>query len=275
MKYRVPDIVLGALLTVAIFAMGMVFASSVFPPNAKPESATQEYSKQESSKSSTDEKIADYTWWLAVLTGGLVFVAVGQGVFIARSDKTARMTANAAIFSARAAVSMQLPIIVVKTAELVAASLDRVTRLAHHHIPPQSCALDTLKFRNVGLTPALVHEVGLGWRIAKVLPDIPSYPIKMPQTSDATIESQKTFTAVLPTHYILVSKDEQNLIKARLADLWVFGYLRYRDIVENEIRDARFCLRWAPNKDDATQQFAFISDRSAPAAYATTEVQGA
>jgi hypothetical protein len=82
MRFRIPEISLGVFLTVAIFSMGMLFSSSVFPPNEKPETGAQDHSKQEASKATTDEKIADYTWWLAVLTGGLVFVAVGQGVFI-------------------------------------------------------------------------------------------------------------------------------------------------------------------------------------------------
>jgi hypothetical protein len=52
---------------------------------------------------SSDDRIADYTWWLAVLTGALVVTALGQGFFIARSDKTARMAANAAKVSAETA----------------------------------------------------------------------------------------------------------------------------------------------------------------------------
>jgi len=111
MKYRLPEIFPGVFLAVAIFAMGMLFASSIFPPTIKPEVEAQKHSKQEVSKASTDERIADYTWWRAVLTGGLVFVAFGQGVFIARSDKTARIAANAADLSARAAVAIELPII--------------------------------------------------------------------------------------------------------------------------------------------------------------------
>src|SRR5437870_1414831 len=100
MKYRLPEIFLGMFLAVAIFSMGFLFASSVFPPNAKPETAAQKHSQQETSKASTDERIADYTWWLAVLNGLLVFTAFGQGFFIARSDKTARVSADAATQSA-------------------------------------------------------------------------------------------------------------------------------------------------------------------------------
>jgi hypothetical protein len=103
MKFPTTELFLGVFLTVAVFAMGMMFASSVFSPDAKPETAAQEHSKQEAPKASTDERIADYTWWLAVLTGGLVFVAIGQGVFIARSDKTARIAADASNRTAAAA----------------------------------------------------------------------------------------------------------------------------------------------------------------------------
>jgi hypothetical protein len=111
MRFRTPEIFLGAFLAVAIFAMGMLYASSVAPPNAKPESSAQNGAQQETAKSGTDERIADYTWWLAVLTGALVLTALGQGFFIARSDKTARISAEAAqdqiVLSRRALVQTQ------------------------------------------------------------------------------------------------------------------------------------------------------------------------
>jgi hypothetical protein len=43
-----------------------------------------------------DERIAAYTWWLAVLTAALVAASIGQGFFLLRADKTAQSAANAA-----------------------------------------------------------------------------------------------------------------------------------------------------------------------------------
>jgi hypothetical protein len=100
MKLRVPEIVLGAFLTVAVFAAGMTFRSSLPPPQDNVETSHQKGAKQESAKATADERIADYTWWLAVLTGGLVVSGVIQFGFLLRSDRTARIAADAARDSA-------------------------------------------------------------------------------------------------------------------------------------------------------------------------------
>jgi hypothetical protein len=57
---------------------------------------------KEAAKVSADDRIADYTEWLAVLTGGRVIVAAIQIGFLIRTDKTARISADAAKQSAHA-----------------------------------------------------------------------------------------------------------------------------------------------------------------------------
>ncbi|WP_220092285.1 hypothetical protein, partial [Aerococcus loyolae] len=54
---------------------------------------------------SPDERIADYTLWLERLTGVLAVVAVVQVYFLIRSDKTARISADAAKVVADAALA--------------------------------------------------------------------------------------------------------------------------------------------------------------------------
>jgi hypothetical protein len=49
---------------------------------------------------SADDKIADYTWWLAAFTCALVVVSAVQINFLIRTDETARISANAAQKSA-------------------------------------------------------------------------------------------------------------------------------------------------------------------------------
>lgn len=104
MLKRLPEIFLGALLAVAIFAFGFV-AASVLPSRDQQE--TQQ-SKSDAAKKteqvikseSADDRIALYTLWLAILTGGLVFVSGFQGYFLLRTDKTAAKSADAARKSA-------------------------------------------------------------------------------------------------------------------------------------------------------------------------------
>jgi hypothetical protein len=60
MKFRVPDIVLGAFLTVAVFAMGMLFASSYQPgPSAKNQSQQSETAAKNSDASKPP--VAEYS----------------------------------------------------------------------------------------------------------------------------------------------------------------------------------------------------------------------
>jgi hypothetical protein len=95
LRFRFPEVLLGILLAVAIFAMGMLFASSPsFQQYSQPEKSSDgQHPKEKSIKigesESSDDKIARYTLWLAILTGGLVVTAIGQGYFLLRSAKLA------------------------------------------------------------------------------------------------------------------------------------------------------------------------------------------
>jgi hypothetical protein len=90
-----PELVLGFLLA-STFWTGIFLWQSHPAEHSKTESQSCEGTKSECAKATTDEKLADYTWWLAVLTGALVTVSAGQGYFLLRADKTARISAEAA-----------------------------------------------------------------------------------------------------------------------------------------------------------------------------------
>src|ERR1700730_6083225 len=104
MRFRTPKIFLGAFLAVAIFAMGMLFASS-FQPQSYKQTATAE--QQPSDKKIENhaqtqslwvptDSVGLYTLVLAVFTGLLTIVSAGQGYFLLRADKNARISAEAA-----------------------------------------------------------------------------------------------------------------------------------------------------------------------------------
>jgi hypothetical protein len=117
-----PDILIG-ILVASLFWVGVFVWQSPQPPNhAGVASQHCEGTKSECAKAGSDERIADYTWWLAVLTAGLVCSGVIQFGFLIRSDNTARIAANAADLSARAAVGQKLPILRCDTPHLWPAS---------------------------------------------------------------------------------------------------------------------------------------------------------
>jgi hypothetical protein len=99
MRFRVPELFLGAFLATAIFSMGILFSSTIFPPHQASEAHSdhlEEKTKKIVDAESADDRIAKYTLWLAILTGALVVVSTFQGYFLIRSDRTARIAAETA-----------------------------------------------------------------------------------------------------------------------------------------------------------------------------------
>lgn len=91
----------------SLFWVGVFVWQSSQPPNHTTAASQHcEGTKSECAKATTDERIADYTWWLAVLTAGLVLSGVIQFGFLLRSDRTARIAADAAKKSADVAESI-------------------------------------------------------------------------------------------------------------------------------------------------------------------------
>jgi hypothetical protein len=109
MKFRVPELLIGCLLTVAVLAIGMSLASLV-PHEAITTNMTAH-------AEAADEKVARYTWWLAVLTAVLVIVSGWQGFFLIRADQTARMSAEAAQAQTRNFTKLERPYIYIFNAE--------------------------------------------------------------------------------------------------------------------------------------------------------------
>jgi hypothetical protein len=84
MKFRVPELLLGCLLTVAVLSIGLTLSSSFHHVVATAQAET------------VDERLARYTGWLAVLTAGLVAASLIQFYFLGRAEKTSQALANLA-----------------------------------------------------------------------------------------------------------------------------------------------------------------------------------
>src|SRR5258708_14117893 len=106
MGFRTPELFLGVLLAVAIFAMGILFASS-FTLQVKNAARHQAIEHQAANKIGENgdnaqslwvptDSVGLYTLVLAAFTALLVVVSSAQGYFLLRADKTARIAANAA-----------------------------------------------------------------------------------------------------------------------------------------------------------------------------------
>jgi hypothetical protein len=181
MKYRFPELMLGALLTAAVFSVGMVFSS--LPQNNTAHAIDH--------PATPDDRIANYTLWLAILTGGLVLVSAGQGYFLLRADRTARMTAEAAQAQTRNFTKLERPYIYIFGAKGLECDFD------------QEEPYDFLKYwvANYGKTPASLESAKLTINVGKS----PGSPEPMAMWHDLVVrpilipnERRDDLTAIVP-----------------------------------------------------------------------------
>jgi hypothetical protein len=117
-----------------------------------------------SPKSAADDRIADYTWWVAAFTLALSVVSAFQLFFLNRADKTVRIAADAASLNAQAAVRAEqahvFPIIgeesVVKLVQLWARSV-RDPGSGNDQIQGLGVSY---RLKNYGKTPAIIKVAG-------------------------------------------------------------------------------------------------------------------
>jgi hypothetical protein len=89
MKFRIPEIFLGAFLAVAIFAMGYVIALSNHPDTPQ-QNYTAQTAETKSQKDLTDARLADYTFLLALFTGLLAASTIGLWIVTNKAAEAAK-----------------------------------------------------------------------------------------------------------------------------------------------------------------------------------------
>jgi hypothetical protein len=238
MKRLNPDILIGLLLA-SLFWVGVFVWQSSQPPNRASETSQHcEGTKSECAKAATDERIADYTWWLALLTGALVTVSAVQGYFLLRSDKTARIAANAADRSARAAIALQLPVI-----RIVPNALSQGDGLADGK-PYENCSVHFVTISNLGTTKAFPKEILYGWTVGNDLPSEPSYQWIDSFLPNYFIEPDPKIT---PRKFLVGTKMLEPGQRTEISKgnyLWFYCALLYDDFM-GEAHSHGFCWRWS------------------------------
>lgn len=106
LRFHFPEVLLGILLAVAIFAMGMLFASSTSfsiqnsAPHQTSDQQTSNKAGEDGGKTQSlwipTDSVGLYTLVLSFFTALLVGVSSIQGYFLLRADRTARIAAIAA-----------------------------------------------------------------------------------------------------------------------------------------------------------------------------------
>ncbi len=209
-------------------------------------------------------------------TGAMAFIGLAQiGFFywqlslMRRSLQSAEIAAKAAELNARAAIGIELPIIravpadLVSTAELIGGD-EPYGGTVNDFSPAKYSAIGPIVFKNYGRTPAFPEKLSVGWIVATILPDVPTYRETKYLNHAAVIKPDSEFTA--DRHYGIELTDEELAATSEGKSwLWVYGCLYYRDFL-HENRQARFCWRFA-NRNFDTVFYFFSSDGEPPAEY--------
>ena len=246
-RFHFPEVLFGLLLAVAIFAMGATFWSSRQQPSAEQSSASRQQTEK---KSGGDGKEAQslwvptdfvglYTLVLCVFTGVLAIVSIFQGVMLLRSDNTARIAANAADLSARAAVAIELPII-----RVVPDRFGYGSRQNNDDPRIEYCAIHTLDFSNGGRTRAIPIEVKCGGFIGDKLPDVPAYTFTKSFPIDIVFEPSPAEPSrlYLSDFEITLATGDTDKLMNRNTMLWFYCCVVYLDFMQTR-HEAGFCWK--------------------------------
>jgi hypothetical protein len=235
--FRTHELFLGIFLTVAVFALGFVIASSMPPPSQQIEKTDHPQAANEGAERTAEKQIAYYTKWLAWFTGALVAVSAFQGYFLLRSDKTARIAANAADLSARAAISLQLPIIRVEPDKLGHGEFASGQEII------EDCYVHSVSVSNLGATKAFPKEVLFGWTAGETLPEEPSYQCVARFPHNCILKPDQ-INFIQPLVGGLILKEGQWTRICGGNYLWFYCAILYEDFM-GETRTHGFCWRWS------------------------------
>ncbi|WP_316216758.1 hypothetical protein [Bradyrhizobium sp. SZCCHNR3003] len=230
MKFRIPELFLGALLAVAIFSIGVLFALPVSVKVPTNEIAQSLWVPSDS--------VGLYTMVLAVFTALLVVVSAAQGYFILQSDKTAKAAAEAARKSADAATQSADAAYAAERARFfIVIDKHNLTEVLKHvtdrgGLAPGENFYIRFHFVNYGKTPGIIKELTIDSRIAPDPVDPLSHPL-IPKQFPARMVGTNEGTE--PDGYSPKSlkQSEVQAIALNRDRLWFWGRLYYDDVFGN------------------------------------------
>jgi hypothetical protein len=257
------------------FAVGGSFVAAYQIPlsrhetSANPEqSAADQIAKEKVAEHNTKieslwvptDSVGLYTLVLAVFTGLLVAVSAGQGYFLLRADKTARIVATAADLSARAAVGIQLPIVRAYAGEFVVMDKPDAHGGTIVDDPTGSAyaKLYRMRFANIGKSTAYPSEFGFGWT-HKELPPEPVYEAVFFCDPAQIIAENDDFSPALDTFVLSFSPEVRASFRSGQSILRIFAYIKYADFLENA-HETRYCWR-------IKARYGLVREHEAPPAY--------
>jgi hypothetical protein len=253
-RWRLPEVLIGALLTVAVFTAGAL----TFAHHKQGVSySVSERDSQRDGKAQKDETIYSllkptdavgfYTLTLSVFTLALVIASIAQGWFLLRANKTALIAAKAADLSARAAIGIELPIIGASSPELN--SIDAPITPDESYgsretigIPTKYSVIPKVTLRNDGRTPAFLTEVIFGWAVSI---DEPSdfFDSQIYQIDPSEIIPPNDSFEAWQHYQFELADDQIKALDNRAQFLWLTVRASYLDFL-SELHTVNFKWRW-------------------------------
>jgi hypothetical protein len=240
---------------------------NVSPPQKTHEEIEQE-AKERAERSDVDRRIVNLTENLADLTGNLakftfglfvtvialVLATIGLGIFSWRQSRdmkdaiaVAKDTASAAMLHARAAVSVELPKIILSRVDLGdTAATSLASRL-------QSLRIE-IAVTNYGKTPAFLLGQALEIEVK------PVYPSAFDLPPETVIDYKNKYPLGIARPKSPLSPEDIQAILDGSTRLWVYGYVYYRDIL-SEAHMVRFCKVFLPPSPPSYRSL-FIDDHT-------------
>jgi hypothetical protein len=179
---------LAVLWVILGFALGGSFVATLSPPNQQPNIAAADTrtdagtNKYEPPKTwgqklsiiwdrTWGDPVAFYTFVLSIFTAFLAVISAVQIAFLFRTDRTTKITAEAAALHAKAAVAVELPILFIDIFQLWFGP--GVTGHVAHPMP--DTVRPKIRFKNIGHTAAELTNFCINWVVALRLPETPNY----------------------------------------------------------------------------------------------------
>ena len=239
---------------------------NVSPPQKAHEEIEQE-AKERAERSDVDrrivnltENLAKYTLGLFVTVIALVLATVVLGIFSWRQSRdmkdaiaVAKETASAAMLQARAAVSVELPKIILSRVDLGdMAATSLASRL-------QSLRIE-IAVTNYGKTPAFLLGQALEIEVCALLPAKPVYPSAFDLPPETVVDYKNKYPLGIARPKSPLSPEDIQAILDGSTRLWVYGYVYYRDIL-SEAHMVRFCKVFVPPSPPGYRSF-FVDDQN-------------
>jgi hypothetical protein len=238
MLSRQQTAVISALVCLVIGIAWFDRGASHYVPSDKhssqPKEKTQDNSKPNSGETQSlwipNDSVGLYTLVLSVFTGVLAAVSIFQGIMLLRSDKTARIAADAAKLNAQAVIAAERAYVFVEI------NLENVADIINYMHDMPSVAprpiLIQYCFTNYGKTPAVIKSIGYGAVVAENLPRQREYShvLHLP----THLLGAETSTRMIEYDEFKISAAVASSIRNLKDTFWFYGEIVYDDTFDRQ-----------------------------------------